>query len=58
MFIRIAAYHVQQTRLGLLAAESDDDTNEAKQKEDAIPKVDGFNGTIQEDAIMNQIKVV
>ncbi|EJD73915.1 eukaryotic translation initiation factor [Loa loa] len=56
MFIRIAAYHVQQTRLGLLATEDDDGTNEAKQKEDAILKVDRFSETMQEDAIINQIK--
>uniref|UniRef100_A0A158Q8H9 Clustered mitochondria protein homolog n=1 Tax=Elaeophora elaphi TaxID=1147741 RepID=A0A158Q8H9_9BILA len=56
MFIRIAAYHVQQTRLGLLAEESDDSLIKGREKEHAVPKVDGFNETMQEDAIMNQIK--
>ncbi|CAG9538278.1 unnamed protein product [Cercopithifilaria johnstoni] len=54
-FIRVAAYHVQQNRLGLLAA-GDDDNNEAKEKEDVVQKVDGLNCTTQEDAIMSQIK--
>ncbi|VDM07069.1 unnamed protein product [Wuchereria bancrofti] len=51
MFIRIAAYHVQQTRLGLLETDYDDDKNETT-KEDAVLKVTGFS----EDAIMSQIK--
>ncbi|VDK77142.1 unnamed protein product [Onchocerca ochengi] len=56
MFIRIAAYHVQQTRLGLLTADGDDGMDEAKQKEDDVIKVNELNETIQEDAIINQIK--
>ncbi|VDK79802.1 unnamed protein product [Litomosoides sigmodontis] len=51
MFARIAAYHVQQSRLG--TAEGND-TNEAKEK-DVIINID-FNDTMQEDAIVNQIK--
>ncbi|KAL4001736.1 Clustered mitochondria family protein [Acanthocheilonema viteae] len=56
MFIRIAAYHVQQNRLGLLSVEDDDSTNETKEKEDFVSKMDGFKDMIEEDAIMNQIK--
>ncbi|MCP9258690.1 Clustered mitochondria protein [Dirofilaria immitis] len=55
MFIRIAAYHVQQTRLGLLAADDDNDTDEAKQKDDVL-KVDEIDEMIQEDIIINRIK--
>ncbi|KAK6100365.1 Clustered mitochondria family protein [Brugia pahangi] len=51
MFIRIAAYHVQQTKLGLLETDYNDDKNETT-KEDAVLKVTGFS----EDAIMSQIK--
>lgn len=54
MFIRIAAYHVQQNRLGI--TEGNDSTNEAKEKEDIVLKVE-FNDTMHEDAIVNQIKV-
>lgn len=58
MFIRIAAYHVQQNRLGLLAAEGDGDTNETREKEDEVLELKRLSDTAQEeDEIISKIKV-
>lgn len=59
-FIRTAAYHMQQNKLGLSMAEDDDcddGAEEMKQKEGTTLEVSCFDEMMQEDAVMNQIKV-
>lgn len=56
MFIRIAAYHVQQTRLGLLASEDVDSTGDTEQDGDAVVKMEELEKK-DDDAIVSQIKV-